>query len=80
MLSGIVALFLLPSYLVFEVLHLEEESGGQNYVNETNCLGLHQPCVTIPPYNSCCCEEQSFAVLGNINTACWENLHCDMIE
>lgn len=46
------ALFLLHSFLVFQMIRLEEEGGGQNYVNETICLGLHWPCVTIPPYNS----------------------------
>lgn len=51
MLSSVVALFLLHSHLVLQMLHLEEEGGDRIMVNETNCLGLHWPCVTISLYN-----------------------------
>lgn len=51
MLSSVVALFLLHSLLVLQMLHLVEEGGDKIMVNETNCLGLHQPCVPISPSN-----------------------------
>lgn len=63
-----VALLLLHSCLVFQMLHLQEQGREHIDGNETNHPGLHQPWVTIPLIlwrrKSCCVGKHKCSLLG----------------